>query len=475
MNSTRSGFNRRDFLRTALGGAAMTLMPLPRAAVAAGAQTLLEARPGKAALLGKPDRLTDIWGYGGQVPGQLLRVRQGERLRLRFSNRLPEATSVHWHGLRVANAMDGVAGLTQDPVAPGEHFDYELLPPDAGTYWYHPHQKTAEQLARGLYGALIVEEREPPPVDRELLLIFDDWLLDDAGQVDTASFGDMHDAAHGGRMGNWPTVNGVNAPAYPVQAGERLRLRLINAANSRIFRLDVEGHQPTLIALDGQPVRPRPLPAEGLWLAPGQRADLILDLDGKPGDRAAVRTHLREGPYTMARLDYDSKQRRRESPLDAPIALAANHLPQGLHVDSALRSALLMQGGAMGSLRSARYRGRDLPIRELVQQGMVWAFNGEAGLPEAPLLRAQRGQTVLIDITNDNRWPHAMHLHGHHFRVLARDGQAVDEPDWRDTLLMGGGEQVQIGFVADNPGKWVLHCHMLEHQAAGMVTWLEVA
>jgi FtsP/CotA-like multicopper oxidase with cupredoxin domain len=176
----------------------------------------------------------------------------------------------------------------------------------------------------------------------------------------------------------------------------------------------------------------------------------------------------------MATLSYDSKKVRRDNPQDSSIALAANPLPSRLELDSAEKSALLMQGGAMGSLRSARYKGQELTMRELVQQGMVWAFNGEAGLPEAPLLRAKRGQTVVLDIVNDNRWPHAMHLHGHHFRVLARDGQAVNEPDWRDTLLMSGGEQIQIGFVADNPGKWVLHCHMLEHQAAGMVTWLEV-
>lgn len=468
--------HRRDFLRTALGGALIAVAPVPRGiAATTGKHQLLEARPAQAALLGPPDQLTEIWGYGGKVPGPELRVRQGESLKLRVSNKLPQATSVHWHGLRIANEMDGVAGLTQAPIQPGEFFDYELTPPDAGTYWYHPHHQSAEQLARGLYGALIVEEHEPPPVDRELLLILDDWKLDDHGQLNIASFGNMHDASHAGRMGNWPTVNGVHSPSYPVQAGERLRLRLINSANSRIFRIDIEKHTPSLIALDGQPVRPRSLPAEGLWLAPGQRADLILDLSGKPGEQAALRTYLREGAYTMANFSYDSEQRRRDSPLDAQIALPANPLPSRLELGGAHKAALLMQGGAMGSLRSARHQGQELTMRELVQQGMVWAFNGEAGLPKVPLLSVKRGQAVVVDIVNDNRWPHAMHLHGHHFRVLARDGQSVDEPDWRDTLLMGRGEQVQIGFVADNPGKWVLHCHMLEHQAAGMVTWIEVS
>ena len=480
MSAVPSNPTRRRLLRNACGIALATAVPPPVVIAEGDAERLsLEARPGRAALRG-PARdasasQTAIWGYDGQLPGPLLRVRQGEPLRLRLRNGLPQATSVHWHGLRIANAMDGVAGLTQEAIPPGGHFDYDLLPPDAGSYWYHPHQQSAEQLARGLYGALVVEEREPPAVDRDLLLILDDWRLDEDGQLDLASFGNLHDAAHGGRLGNWPTVNGVNTPGFAVRAGERLRLRLINAANARIFRVDIEGHEPTLIALDGQPVVPRALPAEGQWLAPGQRADLILDCSGEPAARAALRTHLRDGPHAMATFDYAAGRPLRDGPPETPIALPANPLATRIEPDAAVSAALLMQGGAMGSLRSARYRGRELPMRELVGQGMVWAFNGEAGLPESPLLRARRGQTVLIDIANDNRWPHAMHLHGHHFRVLARDGRAVDEADWRDTLLMAPGERVQIGFVADNPGKWVLHCHMLEHQAAGMVTWLEVA
>jgi len=133
-----------------------------------------------------------------------------------------------------------------------------------------------------------------------------------------------------------------------------------------------------------------------------------------------------------------------------------------------------MEGGAMGRMDKAYYQGEALGIRELVRFGQVWAFNGVVGLTKKPLLRAQKGQTAVIDIKNDTAWPHAMHLHGHHFRVIEKNNQSVGGEPWVDTLLMAQGESASIAFVADNPGKWLFHCHMLEHQASGMTTWISV-
>ncbi len=172
---------------------------------------------------------------------------------------------------------------------------------------------------------------------------------------------------------------------------------------------------------------------------------------------------------------YDPAEVARDHPLDAPIALAANPLAKKLDIDGALRVDLEMEGGAMGAMREAVYRGRTLDIRELVQQSVVWAFNGVAGRPEKPLFEAKRGQTVVLRMVNKTSWPHAMHMHGHHGRPLnmAEPGKAPSP--WLDTVLVNRREEVSWAFVADNPGKWLLHCHMLEHQAAGMVTWFQVS
>ena len=260
------------------------------AGAAAIPQHRLAARSGRTPLVGAPYPETAVWSYNGTVPGPEIRVRQGERLRITVENQLAEETTVHWHGLRVPNAMDGVPHLTQPPIAPGEAFVYEFEVPDAGTYWYHPHQRSFEQVGRGLYGPLIVEEREPIQVDRDVTWVLDDWrLLQDAQISD--DFGNFMDSSHNGRVGNTVTVNGRILESFPVRAGERVRLRLINAANARIFGLEFQDHRPQVIALDGQPVEPHAPPGGRMVLGPAMRADLVIDMSGDPGTRFTVRFH----------------------------------------------------------------------------------------------------------------------------------------------------------------------------------------
>ena len=465
---------RRAFLSAA--GSALVLSTLaPRLAGGASRPSIqvLEARAAKAPLMNDAAPAA-VWGYDGQVPGPILRARQGEMLHVRFENRLEQASTIHWHGIRIDNAMDGVAGLTQPAVPPGEGFDYVFTPPDAGTYWYHPHSRTWEQMARGLYGLLIVEEAEPPAVDRDVALVFDDWRLTDDGQIDEASLGSMRDWSHAGRLGNWLTVNGVSQPEVFLRRGERLRLRLANCSNARVLSLRLDGHAAWLVALDGQPVAPYQ-PEDGvITLAPAQRADLIVDAILGPGARTAVLEVSGDHAVETAFLTYRPDAPVRETALPPPRALPANPLPRTMDLGTALRQDLLMEGGAMGRMAGARHKGRQMGMRELVDQGLAWAFNGTAGMTDTPLLSVERGRSVVLDMINDTAWPHAMHLHGHHFRVIERDGEPQAETPWRDTVLLARGERVALAFPAENPGKWMLHCHMLEHQAAGMATWIEV-
>jgi FtsP/CotA-like multicopper oxidase with cupredoxin domain len=434
------------------------------------------ARTGTARLLGQGAPATPIWGYNGSVPGPTLRARQGQPFAIDLVNNLQQPTTVHWHGIRIANAMDGVAGLTQPPIAPGGRFAYRFIPPDAGTYWYHPHNRTWEQLARGLQGAFIVEEDKPQPFDRDLVLVFDDWRLDQDGRIHERSFASMHDISHAGRLGNVLTLNAQDTMDLPVKAGERLRIRLINTANARIMGITFEAHAPIVVALDGQPLETPFAPQRNtVVLAPAQRADIVLDCTDEPGATTAIVVETGREKLRLGRLVYAPARRARARPLpDIPI-LPPNPMPVDLDLETMSTLDLEMTGGAMAVFESAFYRGRQMGVRELVRQHRkVWAFNGIVGMPDNPLIQVARGTTLAIKMINRTAWPHAMHFHGHHVRETDHS-QRAPLPYWRDTVLVQRGETVTVAFKAHNPGKWMLHCHMLSHQAGGMSTWYEVS
>ena len=215
----------------------------------------LTAAPGRVSLVGKPHPATDVWCYDGRVPGPEIRVRQGEPVRIVVENNLAEDTTVHWHGIRLPIAMDGVPGISRQPIKPSEQFAYEFTPPDAGTFWYHPHADSLRQLGRGMAGALIVGEPDPPAVDRDVLWMLSDWRLTSDAQI-ASGFGNGMEAAMSGRVGNTVTINGRISEQEPVRAGERVRVRLVNSALARIMALRFEGHRPVIVAIDGQPCDP---------------------------------------------------------------------------------------------------------------------------------------------------------------------------------------------------------------------------
>jgi FtsP/CotA-like multicopper oxidase with cupredoxin domain len=439
----------------------------------AGAATLgfteIKARTAAIQLAPPSYPKTEIWGYDGTMPGPEIRLAQGARVQRSFLNELPQASSFHWHGIRIDNALDGVAGLTQPAVEPGEGFDYDFLVPDAGTCWYHAHNRSVEQVARGLYGALIVEEPNAPDVDREEVLILNDWLLDpDTAQINTV-FSSRHDRSHAGRTGNFIATNGWFDHSKAVRQNERLRLRLINAANARIFVLALSGMEGWTVALDGMPLSKPELVTEPIILGPGQRADLIVDITAAVGETAhLVRIEDQEGASQAA---FPVKGQASTARRAAPPALPPNPRMEVTGLDTAAHTRLNMQGGAMGTLDAAVLNGQRKSFRELVDANEFWAFNGTIGMTDTPLIDVSIGETVRLEIYNDTSFPHAMHLHGMHFREIGKDGNLGP---FRDTLLMLRGETRTIGFVADNPGDWLFHCHMLSHAASGMMTWMKV-
>ena len=370
--------------------------------------------------------------------------------------------------------MDGVAGLTQQPIAPGEVFDYRFKLPDAGTYWYHSHVNAYEQIGRGLYGPLIIDEPDPPVVDRDLIWMIDDWrLLDDASISD--DFGNGFDRSHAGRIGNVPTVNGRFRAPVKVRSNERIRLRLINASNARNFSLTFGDLHPWIVAIDGQPVVAQ-LTDNPVVLGASSRVDLIIDMLGKPGSSSMVVDHFYREAYDLTRFVYEDKQPVRPSPSESPVGIInSNALPEP-DLSTAVEKDVVLAGGAMGGLRQANLDGQWMDLRTIARQGYVWAINDVVGHNTSitPLLDVPRGTSVVFNIRNDTAFPHPMHLHGHHMKILSSSDNPADAGLWVDSPLLMPRASMRLAFVADNPGDWLFHCHILEHHAAGLGTLLRV-
>jgi FtsP/CotA-like multicopper oxidase with cupredoxin domain len=399
-----------------------------------------------------------VWAYNGQVPGPELRIRLGETLRVRFTNRLPQPTTIHWHGVRVPNAMDGVPHVTQPPVEPGGTFVYEFTPKDAGTFWFHPHVRSSEQVERGLYGLLVVEDLTPPPYARDLVWVLDDWLLDEHRQI-FDRFNTPHDLMHDGRWGNVITVNGRVDGALVARGGERIRLRLLNASNGRIYAPDFAPLAPQVIAVDGLYLA-RPIPLDRFELAPGNRLDLDLTLPAPPQSQA----------FPVVDRFYPARP---------------NHLADVV-VDGAAAGPPPSFASPARSRVPAWRTGLDLPVTKEFRldarrggvYGIEWTINDQAFAGHEhhgpPTFTLTRGRWARLRFVNASFRLHPIHLHGTFFRLLARNDAPVDEPFFRDTVLVHAKETIDIGLVPLDPGTWMMHCHILEHAEAGMMTLFEV-
>jgi len=399
-----------------------------------------------------------VWAYNGQVPGPVLRLRLGDTLRATLVNRLPQPTTIHWHGVRVPNAMDGTPGVTQPPVAPGETFVYEFTPKDAGTFWFHPHLRASEQVERGLFGVLVVEDAEPLPYSRDEVWVLDDWLIDASGAI-FPEFNTRHDLMHDGRWGNVVTVNGKVGTSLAVKAGERIRLRLVNVANGRVFAPDFGGLETRAIAVDGM-YAARPLDPAGYELAPGNRLDVDVTIPAAlRGQRVAITDRFTGRPIVLAEI----------AVADDVVETPAFPSPARAHVPQ--------WHDALAEPVRAEYR---LNARTGGTFGIEWTINDEAfdhdghAGDHPPMSVLPAGAFSRVRFTNLSYRLHPMHLHGQFFKLLSRNGTPVDEPHWRDTVLLHAQETVDVGMVPLDLGRWMLHCHVLEHAESGMMTTVEV-
>jgi len=440
-------------------------LPVGRA-VRAATDTIarqLVAGPSRLALAGESYPKTVVWCYSGSVPGPEIRLQQGESVRVVLENRLSEDTTIHWHGVRVPNAMDGAPYVTQPPIHPGESFTYEFTVPDAGTYWYHPHAHSAEQVGRGLMGAFIVEEPGPRAVDRDVVWVLGDWRLKENASI-AGGFNSPMEMSMAGRIGNTVTINGRVPDSFAVRSGERIRLRLINTAPARIFRLEFKDHSPQ---------------GDRIVLGPAMRTDLVLDMKGVPNSKAAVIDTFYEGlSYKLVELTYSDEPPLRAQPLAPPTKLPPNTMPEPDLANARLHDVTLT-GGMMGGMGTGGGMGMGGGMRGMMGGGAMWAINGVAVSDDdmahmKPILTLTRGKSYILAIDNQTAWYHPVHLHGHSFRVITRNGQRTKYQEWRDTVLIPPRERAEIAFVADNPGDWMFHCHILDHQEGGMMSVIRV-
>jgi FtsP/CotA-like multicopper oxidase with cupredoxin domain len=441
-----------------------------------GSSEMLEARE-QPLVLRQTGAPTPAWVYG-ETPFPVLRARAGQEMRAELVNNLAEHTSIHWHGVRVPNAMDGVPYVTQMPVLPREQFAYSFAPPDPGTFFFHPHCNTVAQLGRGLAGVLVVEGDELAPFDDDVVLVLKDWRVADDGSF--LPFLTVEGAARSGTYGTLRTVNGKAAPRIAVPAGANIRLRLVNADSTRVGDIGISGANASVIAIDGNGIPPFAL--ESWRLGPAMRLDLALRTPAE-GEEIVLLDYFAAEPVTLATLVPQGEQRRSDA--FAARALKSPGFPEP-DLGNARSHQLRLSATAVASTYAGLApivlpdgRRIDLMDSFCAAPQTLWAVDGKTW-PQAghqrmppPILSFARGDSVRIEFLNTTPHLHPMHLHGHTFKVLSAS-RLARPVHWADNVLVMPNERVQIAFVADNPGNWMLHCHIIEHQDTGMMAWFRV-
>jgi len=511
-----NGFlTRREFLRASgqagLGAAALAvgggaLLPgqggaAQRESTGAVREVHLEAREITWELA--PGKRIRAMAYNGQIPGPELRLKEGERVRIILKNALAEPTTIHWHGVDVPNPMDGVPGITQKPVQPGETFVYDFVATPPGTRWYHTHFEEHRQLDLGLYAPLIIEPARPDPFrfDREYTLVLDDWATGTGTAVARTPEGTaggrgglggmmgmmrgmmgggrgqtmegmMGRGGMGGMMGGGQhpayDVMTINGKAYPatqplgVRKGERVRLRLINASADHTHVIRLAGHRLQVTHTDGNPLV-QPVEVDAVPIAPSERYDVQFVAD-RPGAwflYCAEPGHAAAGEQVLV-LHEGREGAKPEAPVEgvAGLALWDYHLGRGRDILPAASGQertydLILSGGMMGA--------------------DTWTINGKQ-YPQTDPLRLRKGDRVRVRLENHSMEAHPMHLHGQSFKVLEVNGRRLAEPIVRDSVdVEAHMGSVVIEFTAYNAGEWFFHCHKPMHMQGGMITLVKIA
>jgi len=431
--------NRRE-LMAGLGAAALG-PAIPPMAVAQGRPSLtLQAKAGAIALRpGAPE--TPIWSLAGPAADRDISFRRGDAVEITLLNDLPVPTVLNWHGIDGVPAAEPLAALT--PLAPGARQTFAIPLRHAGTLMCDLRLLGDGQARPAPARALIVGESEPVAVDRDEVLLIEDWRLRPDGTAIAPST-DPKDTAP------VTTINGLTTLDIPARANERLRLRFLNGCQRSVIAVKIEGHEVRVMAIDGQPTEPFLARNGAVVLAPGTRVDVFIDVTAPPGSTSSILLHDGKEARPIARLIVSNEPAIRNAPLPPAAALPSNGLPAQLDLKNAVRADLTL-GGPQAD----------------------WVTPANFAKSAAPAFRAKAGRTVVLALTNRAEIATVFHLHGHHFRLLDRldDGW---KPFWLDTLAVEPGQTQRIAFAAEHAGRWLIETAATDWAAPRLVRWYSV-
>ncbi len=468
--------NLGHLLNTIRGGNTRMLPSFPRAASTGQVREYtFEAAPVEIEL-GR--QRVPTWAYNGVLPGPEIRLTEGDTLRVTVKNRLPQGTTIHWHGVPLVNNMDGVPDVTQKPIMPGQDFVYNFIAPAAGTYLYHSH--AGLQLDRGLYGPLIIEsKKEAMNYDHDFVLVLDDWLDGMPGTPEDVMKRLIMGGDKMGNMGNMGNMGGM-APmqmppdiVYPlylingrpsnhpweleISQGQKARLRLINASASTIYRIALQGHRMTVTHTDGQPVEP--VEVDAIRIGMGERYDILVTGTNHGVWQLAAQV---EGTKNMVRAIFRYKGNL------APLP-PATYQPPELMRQLLLYSMLKAAPGVVVPPASGD-PDRVIPIKLSGGMGQyVWKINDQV-FEKADQIQIEHHRFIRFQFANTSMMPHPMHLHGHFFQLDNGTGRGP----LKDTVLVDPMQQLTIDWISDNPGAWAFHCHNRYHEDTGMMRIVKV-
>ncbi|NEW08610.1 multicopper oxidase family protein [Paenibacillus sp. SYP-B3998] len=429
-------------------------------------------------------KIIPVWSFNNSVPGPQIRVKKGDVVKVNLKNELPEPVSIHWHGIPVPNHMDGIPGITQNAVQPGQTFTYEFKADDPGTYWYHSHQDSVNQVDRGLYGSIIVED--DIQTDRDYTLVLDEWNSSGMSMPSTSKM-DMSTMDHSkmnmdnskntstpttaaashdmNSMYDLFTINGKTGEKFNkllVKKDEKVRIRLINAGFMS-HKLHIHGQEFKVISTDGQLINnPSVITDQLIAIAPGERYDVEF-VANNPG-QWYIEEHGKEAAVKgmKAMIQYEGIDASKDQ---------ANETAELPTLDIAKYGQASQAKFSLNQKYDLEYT-MDFNTKE--QKGeAVYTINDKL-YPNTEMLKVNKGDLVKVKFVNNSKSDdHPMHLHGHFFQVLSKNGKPLEgSPIIKDTLNVKPGEEYEVAFEADNPGDWMFHCHDLHHASAGMVTHL---
>ncbi|USL44384.1 multicopper oxidase family protein [Priestia megaterium] len=426
-----------------------------------------------------------VWTYDGSVPGSQIRVKQGDKVKINLKNELSEPVTIHWHGLPVPNSQDGIPGVTMNAVQPGKTFIYEFTASVPGTYWYHSHQDSVNQIDKGLYGTLIVEGKNEEKVDKDYTLVLDEWISSGESSMEGMDHGSMTseenkndtdnstesmdgmnmnmDMEDDMSMYDLYTINGKSAnnmETLKVTEGDTVKIRLVNAGYIS-HKIHLHGYEFKIVSTDGQPINnPAIIKDQTVTVAPGERYDLVFKANNPGTSYIESHDDTDATKNMVAKIVYDNSKKANDK-LNPEESIP--------NVDITKYGKTTKSEFSLDSKYDVEYK-MNLGTA-MKDNSMVYTINNRT-YPNTEPLNVKEGDVVKVTLKNTSKSAdHPMHLHGHFFQVLSKNGKPIEgSPLMKDTLNVKPGEEYVVAFKADSPGNWMFHCHDLHHASAGMVT-----